>query len=133
MLLTDKYRPVTMSDLVGNKGEITSLFEWLKDWNDVHLKGNKKKINPVRGNWQNAPRVNAKAAIISGPPGIGKTSTARILSEQLGYDILEMNASDTRNKKTIQNMIGELSTNNCLDYYTKSKEERESASINRHK
>ena len=39
MLLTDKYRPVTMSDLIGNKGEIFSLYEWLKDWNDVHIKG----------------------------------------------------------------------------------------------
>ena len=133
ILLTDKYRPVNINDLVGNKGEIQSLYEWLKDWDDVHIKGNKKKINPVRGNWQNAPKVNAKAAIISGPPGIGKTSTARILTANLGFEILELNASDTRNKKNIEKMIGDLSKNNSMDYYTKDKSLREEKKANIHK
>ena len=133
VLLTDKYRPVTINDLVGNKGEIQSLHEWLKDWDDVHIRGNKKQINAVRGNWQNAPRVNAKAAIVSGPPGIGKTSTARILCATLGFEVLELNASDTRNKKTIEKMIGDLSKNNSIDYYTKDKTEREENKASKHK
>lgn len=133
VLLTDKYRPVTLNDLVGNKGEIQSLNDWLKDWDDVHIKGNKKKQNPVRGNWQNAPRVNAKAAIISGPPGIGKTSTARILTANLGFEILELNASDTRNKKNIEKMIGDLSKNNSMDYYFKDKAQREEKRASVHK
>lgn len=133
MLLTEKYKPVTPNDLVGNKGNIDSLVEWLKDWDDIHIKGNKKKVKPFKGNWQNAPRVNAKAAMISGPPGIGKTSTARIISANLGFEILEMNASDTRNKKTIENMIRDLSTNNSLDYYDKNKPERKANIFNKNK
>jgi len=112
---------------------VDSLRDWLKDWDDIHIKGNKKQVKGFHGNWQNAPRVNAKAAMISGPPGIGKTSTARIICKQLGYEILEMNASDTRNKKTIDNMIRDLSTNNSLDYYTKSKEERAKPAFNKNK
>lgn len=54
---------------------------------------------------------NAKAALISGPPGIGKTSAARIICKQLGYEVIETNASDIRNKNSIQNMLGELSSN----------------------
>jgi replication factor C subunit 1 len=44
------------------------------------------------------PRLNAKAALVSGPPGIGKTSACRILCKTLGYETLELNASDSRNK-----------------------------------
>ena len=132
-LLTDKYKPVTSNDLVGNKGSIDSLRTWLKDWDDVHIRGNKKPVKPVRGNWANAPKPNAKAVMISGPPGIGKTSTARIVAEELGFEIIEMNASDTRNKKTIESMIGELSTNNSLDYYTKDRSERKQNLATTHK
>ena len=32
--------------------------------------------------------------LISGPPGIGKSSAVRILSEVLGYEVLSTNASD---------------------------------------
>ena len=39
-----------------------------------------------------------KAVLISGPPGIGKTSAAKIVCHALGFDVMEVNASDTRGK-----------------------------------
>jgi replication factor C subunit 1 len=39
-----------------------------------------------------------KAVLISGPPGIGKTSSAKIICRALGFDVMEVNASDTRGK-----------------------------------
>ena len=39
---TDHYSPKRIEDLVGNQGSVNSLFEWLKDWEDVHIRGNKK-------------------------------------------------------------------------------------------
>lgn len=39
---TDRYKPTSVYDLVGNQGNIDSLYEWLKDWDDVVLRGNKK-------------------------------------------------------------------------------------------
>lgn len=133
MLLTEKYKPVRLSDLVGNKGSIDSLTQWLKDWDDVHVKGNKKEVKVMRGNWQNAPRVNAKAAMISGPPGIGKTSTARIVCSELGFETLEMNASDSRNKKTIESLIGTLSANNSIEYYSDAGKNRTENKFSTHK
>lgn len=32
-----------------------------------------------------------------GPPGIGKTSSALMVCKELGFDAVEVNASDTRN------------------------------------
>ena len=84
---TDLYKPESIMDLVGNEGTINQLFEWLKDWDDIHIRGNKKVTKAPRfsRNWADVPRINAKAAMLSGPPGIGKTSAARIICKHLGY------------------------------------------------
>ena len=87
---TERYRPRHIYDLIGNSPEIDQLYEWLKDWDDVCIKGNKKKTN-FRPNtvWIDQPNINARAAMLSGPPGIGKTSAARIVCESLGFEVLE--------------------------------------------
>lgn len=64
------------------------------------------------------PNVNAKAVLLSGPPGIGKSSAAKIMCSELGFEVLETNASDTRNKNSIQNMLKDLSSNTSLDYFS---------------
>ena len=45
--------------------------------------------------------TNARAVLISGPPGIGKTTTARLVAKTLKYKVYELNASDQRNKNAI--------------------------------
>lgn len=45
--------------------------------------------------------ATCRAALLSGPPGIGKTTIAHMVSQMEGYQILEFNASDTRNKISI--------------------------------
>jgi DNA polymerase III delta prime subunit len=52
---------------------------------------------------------NSRAMLIHGPPGVGKTTTVRLLARNLNFDVLELNASDTRNKEAIERMLGELS------------------------
>lgn len=39
---------------------------------------------------------------MSGPPGIGKTTAAHLIAKLAGYNIIEMNASDTRSKKLLE-------------------------------
>lgn len=118
MMWTDRYKPTNIHDLVGNMAVIDQLYEWLKDWDEVVLRGNKKPMNVRRGmNFADAPNLNARSALLSGPPGIGKTSAARIVCQQLGYEVVEQNASDTRNKGAIENAIKDLSTNKSLDYF----------------
>jgi replication factor C subunit 1 len=50
----------------------------------------------------------AKAILLSGPPGIGKTSVATLSAKQLGYQVLELNASDTRNAKSVTEQLSDV-------------------------
>lgn len=128
---TDRYRPRTVNDLVGNNAEIDQLYEWLKDWDEVCIRGNKKQLPFRRGaSWQDIPNINARAALISGPPGIGKTSAARIVCAQLGYEIVEQNASDTRNKASLESAIKDLSTNKSLNYFSVAGRKKEAENTN---
>lgn len=42
---TDLYQPKSKRDLVGNEGLVLQLEDWLKDWDDVHIRGNKRSQN----------------------------------------------------------------------------------------
>lgn len=42
-----------------------------------------------------------RAVLITGPPGIGKTTSAHLCAKAAGYTPIELNASDVRSKKLI--------------------------------
>jgi replication factor C large subunit len=50
-----------------------------------------------------------KAIVLHGPPGVGKTSLAYAVAAEMGSEILELNASDFRNKDKIMDIIGPAS------------------------
>lgn len=65
----------------------------------------KKRPKSVASNFKR-PGPNGlnvyRAVLISGPPGIGKTTAAHIAAKLKGYNAVEMNASDTRSKKLLE-------------------------------
>ncbi|EST09459.1 DNA replication factor RFC1, C-terminal [Kalmanozyma brasiliensis GHG001] len=111
MLWTSKYAPTQMKDLVGNKAAVEKLAGWLKAWPDSY-RSNFKKPGPTGMNVY-------RAVLISGPPGIGKTTSAHLVAKMEGYMPLEFNASDTRGKKVVENMLQDTINNKSLDsWYT---------------
>ncbi len=54
-------------------------------------------------------RQRAQAAILQGPTGCGKTSSVYALANELGYEVLELNASDFRNEEAIESIAGSAS------------------------
>lgn len=43
-----------------------------------------------------------RAVLISGPPGIGKTTSAHLCATLAGFTPIELNASDARSKKLVE-------------------------------
>ncbi|CAK0781580.1 hypothetical protein CVIRNUC_005412 [Coccomyxa viridis] len=122
-LWVQKHKPQTMADLIGNPSLIATIKDWLVYWDRIHLKGEKVEVKPKGGG---KPKdLSKKALMLSGPPGIGKTSSAMIVARELGFMPVEVNASDTRNKadksaKTgmggkLSNAIKELANNTALN------------------
>ena len=99
LLWADKYAPKRINDLVGNRGAVMSLGRWLESWHHVHITGRAPKPKYNRQN------PGAKAALLSGPPGIGKSTTAALVAFQCGYEVYELNASDKRSKKLLQESL----------------------------
>lgn len=102
-LFVDKYKPSSCKGIIGQQGEksnMNKLKTWLRDWNMNHLKtgGKKAAAKPAPWGVSNDNGAWAKCALLSGSPGVGKTTTAYLVAKELGYDIVEMNASDTRSK-----------------------------------
>jgi replication factor C large subunit len=68
---TEKYRPVSLSDVLGNDAAVKALRQWATTFG-----------------------TGKRAVILYGSPGTGKTSAALALAHDLGWDYIEMNASD---------------------------------------
>ena len=52
--------------------------------------------------------IDTNCLFLYGPPGIGKTTIAKIILKKYNYDILEFNASDTRTAKHIQENLTQI-------------------------
>jgi replication factor C large subunit len=82
----EKYRPVTLQEVVGNPTAIAELRKWAQSWS--------------RG------IPDKRAVILQGDPGVGKTSAALALAAEFGWTPIEMNASDSRNAEAIRKVAG---------------------------
>ena len=110
-LLTVKYAPTAANHICGNKGQVEKLQTWLRNWR----KNARTKFKKAGADGSGVFR----AIIISGPPGIGKTTAAHLAAKLEGYDIVESNASDTRSKKLVETGLkGVWDTTSLLGYFS---------------
>jgi replication factor C large subunit len=83
---TVKYRPKKPGEVAGNKAAIQQITEWLEAWK----KGPPKK----------------RALLLHGPPGTGKTVSVEAVARERGLDLVEINASDKRNRDALERTVG---------------------------
>lgn len=107
-LWVEKYRPRSLKQLIGQQtpGSCANrLLNWLRTWHHNMDQGKKRpaSVGFTRGAHDDGALF--KAALLSGPPGIGKTTTAHLVCQELEFSFVELNASDTRSKKSLQTRV----------------------------
>ncbi|KAK3304606.1 replication factor RFC1 C terminal domain-containing protein [Chaetomium strumarium] len=105
-LWTSKYAPTQLSQICGNKAQVERIQSWLRNWPKSRKYDFQKRGADGMGGY--------RAVIISGPPGIGKTTAAHLAAKLEGYDVIESNASDTRSKKLVEDGVSDVMNNTSL-------------------
>ncbi|MCX6741923.1 MAG: replication factor C large subunit [Candidatus Pacearchaeota archaeon] len=96
-LWAEKYRPKKLSEVLGHEEIKKRILDFVKNFTS------QKK----------------RAMLLSGAPGSGKTSMIYALANELHLEIIELNASDFRNKDQIQEVMGKAIAQQSL--FAKSK------------
>jgi len=78
----EKYRCKFLSEVMGQENAIEEIRDFLKKF-----------------------IYDKKAAILHGPAGIGKTTLVHALASELNLEILELNASDLRNREQLNRIL----------------------------
>ncbi|KAM8808604.1 replication factor C subunit 1 [Eudromia elegans] len=114
LLWVDKYKPTSLKAIIGQQGEqscANKLLRWLRNWHKSTPEDRQAKTSKFGGKDDGA---SFKAALLSGPPGVGKTTTASLVCEELGYSYVELNASDTRSKNSLKEVVAESLNNTSI-------------------
>lgn len=90
----DKYRPRKLEEVIGQSQALKAMFDWAEGWR----KGKPKK----------------PALLLYGAAGTGKTVATAALAREFGWDLIELNASDKRTLKIVQQVAGTAATTGTL-------------------
>ncbi|KAH8980916.1 P-loop containing nucleoside triphosphate hydrolase protein [Lactarius hatsudake] len=109
-LWVDRYRPKRFTDLLGDERVHREVLAWVKQWDQcVFGKGKGKKRARDEERFANledeSGRPQEKILLLSGPPGLGKTTLAHVVATQAGYNVFEINASDARSGQVVDERI----------------------------
>jgi replication factor C large subunit len=91
-MYTEKYRPQKFTEIAGQPSALKELLSWFNTWPE-----------------------QKKAAVLYGRAGVGKTSAVISLKNEFDADLIELNASDQRNKDIIDRIVGNAATSSTLD------------------
>lgn len=135
----EKYRPNSIKDMALPVAKVgrqkVNIAEELRNFILDFFK-EKRKINEAnkkiraynRSHEEKEQKAELKlapekaAVLLEGPPGVGKTTIAFALANDLNMEVIETNASDTRTKAVLESKLGETTkSRGIMDFVVESK------------
>ncbi|XP_058258253.1 ATPase family AAA domain-containing protein 5b isoform X2 [Hemibagrus wyckioides] len=122
---TEKYRPRSSEEVVGNSASVRKLYSWLKEWRiraDVEERRKRREEHRMKeksdgswdcGDFEGDPLMEecegelCNTLLIHGPTGAGKSAAVFACAEQLGFKVLEVNSSSLRSGRLVLSQLRE--------------------------
>lgn len=105
---TEKYKPKSSEDIIGNAKAIKTLKMWLESWKTFsqEIISNKTRRNSSSSEFEttdcdsrDSSRLPDNTIILGGPSGSGKSAAVYAICNELGFNVIELNASSKRTGK----------------------------------
>ncbi|KAI9921747.1 hypothetical protein PsorP6_001086 [Peronosclerospora sorghi] len=122
LTLADRYVPVNARGLVGNRESLHTRFSWLNAWKVGG--GDLEKLNCFElelltfedGDCESGDEVGdlCRLFILECESGSGKSAAVYACAEELGYEIIDINAAQNHSGKSIIELAGEATQSTCV-------------------
>ncbi|MGA2875962.1 MAG: AAA family ATPase [Nitrososphaerales archaeon] len=90
-MLSERVRPTKIGLMIGNEQARLDLVKWLKNW-----------------------KIGTKPVLLTGPPGVGKSTAVYAIAREFGYTIIEYNASDVRTRDRLREALAPTLENSSV-------------------
>ncbi|KAI4256276.1 MAG: hypothetical protein LQ352_002165 [Teloschistes flavicans] len=109
LLWTEKYRAKKFTDLVGDERTHRDVLRWVKQWDPIVFPSSAKAVTREKSYRDGTEdRTHRKILLLTGLPGLGKTTLAHVCARQAGYEVVEINASDERSRDVVKGRIRDI-------------------------
>ncbi|KAJ8922997.1 hypothetical protein NQ315_001545, partial [Exocentrus adspersus] len=102
---TDKYKPGCSEDIIGNAESVRSLKKNFSE--EINAKRKRREycsdseFESTDCDSRDSTKLPGNTVVVAGPPGSGKSTAVYAICDELGFNVIELNASSKRTGKRL--------------------------------